>query len=282
MRQTDLTLTKYFTVKRFCLCLVILFISSFLYAQNIPQRPNPPHLVNDLAGVLSPEQEQILEDKLVALDDSTSNQIAIVLIKSLDDYPIEDYSLKILRGWGIGSKKNNNGVLILASIDDHKVRIETGYGLEGAIPDITADNIIENDIVPAFKQENFYQGLNAATDDLIKAAAGEYHDVRQTSDDNTGGKGGGSLLGIIIIIIIILIVIRRGGGGKGGGMMSRRGYGGLGPFILGNMLGNSLGGGSRGGWGNSGGGGWSGGGGGGGFGGFGGGGGGGGGASGSW
>lgn len=272
MQQTDLTLDRYLSVKRFCLCLMIVFISSFLFAQNIPQRPNPPRLVNDLADVLSPEQEEILEQKLVALDDSTSNQIAIVLIKSLDDYPIEDYSLKVLRGWGIGSKKNNNGVLILAAIDDHKVRIETGYGLEGAIPDITADNIIGNDIAPAFKQENYYQGLNAATDDLIRAAAGEYHDARQKRDDDSGGKGGGSLLGIIIIVIIILIIIRRGGGGRGGGMMSRRGYGGLGPFILGNILGSSLGGGSRSGWGDEGG--WSGG--------FGGGSGGGGGASGSW
>ncbi len=262
--------------------LVLLFINTIVFSQNIPQRPSPPRLVNDLAGVLSPEQKDILEQKLVALDDSTSNQIAIVLIKTLDDYPIEDYSLKILRGWGIGNKNNNNGVVVLAAIDDHKIRIEVGYGLEGAIPDITANSIIENDIVPAFKEENYYQGLNAATDDLAKAAAGEYHEARQQNDSGNNGKGGGSFLGIIIIIIIIIIITRRrGGGGRGGGMVSRRGYGGLGPFILGNIIGNSLGGGSRGGWGNSGGGGWSGGGGGG-FGGFGGGSGGGGGASGSW
>ncbi len=98
----------------------------------------------------------------MALDDSTSNQIAIVLIKTLNDYPIEDYSVKLFRSWGIGNKKTNNGVLIIAAIDDHKVRIEVGYGLEGAIPDITANSIIEDDIVPAFKEENYYQGLNAA------------------------------------------------------------------------------------------------------------------------
>lgn len=264
---------KFFIILAF---VIVSGITSF--AQDIPTRPNPPRLVNDYAGALSPEQKDILEQKLVALDDSTSNQITVVLIKSLNDYPIEDYAVKLFRSWGIGNKKTNNGVLVIAAIDDHKVRIEVGYGLEGAIPDITANSIIENDIVPSFKTENYYQGLNLATDDLSKAAAGEYHVARQRNNDDNN-SGGGSLLGIIIIIVIIVIIIRSSGGRGGGGMMSRRGYGGLGPFILGNMVGNSFGRGSS--WG-SGSGGWSSGGGGGGFGGFGGGSSGGGGASGSW
>ncbi len=272
---------KFSLIRYFVLLLLATIISMDVQAQNIPARPTPPRLVNDLAGALSPEQRDILEQKLVALDDSTSNQIAIVLIKTLNDYPIEDYANKLFRSWGIGNKKNNNGVLILAAIDDHQVRIEVGYGLEGAIPDITANSIIDNDIVPSFKTQNYFQGLNLATNDVSKAAAGEYHVQRQRSnDDNNSNRGGGSLIGIIIIIIIIIFIFRRGGGSGGGGMMSRRGYGGLGPFILGNMLGSALGGSRGGGWG-SGGGGWSGGGGGG-FGGFGGGSSGGGGASGSW
>ncbi len=266
----------------FLLLLLTAIVSVGVQAQNIPARPTPPQLVNDFAGALSPEQKEILEQKLVALDDSTSNQIAIVLIKTLNDYPIEDYANKLFRSWGIGNKKNNNGVLILAAIDDHQVRIEVGYGLEGAIPDITANSIIDNDIAPSFKTQNYYQGLNLATNDLSKAAAGEYHVQRQPSnDDNNNSSGEGSLIGIIVIIIIIIFIFRRGGGSGGGGMMSRRGYGGLGGFILGNMIGSAFGGNRGGGWG-SGGGGWSGGGGGGGFGGFGGGSSGGGGASGSW
>ncbi len=272
---------KYSFIRYFLLLLLATILSVCVQAQNIPARPNPPRLVNDLAGALSPEQRDILEQKLVALDDSTSNQIAIVLIKTLNDYPIEDYANKLFRSWGIGNKKNNNGVLILAAIDDHQVRIEVGYGLEGAIPDITANSIIDNDIVLSFKTQNYYQGLNLAATDLSKAAAGEYHVQRQrTNDDNNNSSGGGSLIGIIIIIIIIIFIFRRGGGSSGGGMMSRRGYGGLGSFILGNMIGSAFGGNRGGGWG-SGGGGWSGGGGGG-FGGFGGGSSGGGGASGSW
>ncbi|MGQ7398861.1 TPM domain-containing protein, partial [Streptococcus suis] len=90
---------------------------------------------------LSADQAAILEQKLVALDDSTSNQIAVVLIKSLDGYEVAEYANKLFREWGIGNKKTNNGVLILASIDDRKVWIEVGYGLEGVIPDVTASAI---------------------------------------------------------------------------------------------------------------------------------------------
>ena len=268
------------SIKYFFLLLAMLVMSIAVFSQNppLPARPNPPRLVNDLAGVLQPEQRDELERKLVALDDSTSNQIAIVLIKTLNDYPIEDYSVNLFRSWGIGNKKTNNGVLVVAAMDDHKVRIEVGYGLEGAIPDITANDIIYNDITPNFKTGNYFRGLDIATDDLSKAAAGEYHTARKKDTNNDEDGGGGSILGIIIIVIIILIIIRSGRGGRGGGMISRRGYGGLGPLFWASMLGS----GSRS-WGSDSGG-WSGGGGGGGggFGGFGGGSSGGGGASGSW
>lgn len=247
---------------------VILFISSFQwsYGQNIPARPNPPRLVNDYANVLSPEQREILENRLVALDDSTGNQIAIVTIKTLNDYPIEDFTLKILREWGIGSKKNNNGVVVFAAIDDHKLRIEVGYGLEGAIPDITAGRIIDNDMVPNFRQGDYYRGFEEAITSLSRAAAGEYSEPREKNKDG----GGASIFVFLIILVIVLIIISRTGGRGGGGFASRRGYRTFpGPFWF--LTG-----------GGGGGGGWSGGGGGGGFGGFGGGGGGGGGASGSW
>lgn len=240
----------------------------------IPKKPNPPRLVNDFAGVMTPEQVQSLESKLVAYDDSTSNQIAVVTVHSTGDYDIEEYALSILRTWGVGGAKNNNGIVILAAIDDHKIWISTGYGLEGAIPDITAKAIIENDIVPNFRSANYYRGFDVAINSVIKATAGEYKAPDGYAQRGRSSGGGG--FGKIIISIIILFVILNmfGGRGGGGGYMSRRGSGWLGPFILGNMLGRS--GGS---WSDSGGGGWSGGGG---FGGFGGGSGGGGGAGGSW
>jgi len=251
-----------------------LFISVCVNAQIekiIPPRPSPPKLVNDFTNTLTSEQKEALENKLVAYDDSTSNQIAVVIINTTGDYPIEDVALGILRNWGVGGKEHNNGIVLLVAKDDHKIRIEVGYGLEGAIPDVTAKSIINNDLTPNFKEGNFYRGLDDATDDIIKAAAGEY-----SAPAGYHKKGKGFPLGVIIFIIIILSFIFRRGGRGGGGMISRRGYGGVGTgWLIGSMLGGGFSGGG------SGGGGWSGGGGGG-FGGFGGGGGGGGGASGGW
>lgn len=129
--------------------------------------------------MLSAEQLQALEDKLVAIDDSSSNQIAVVILSSLDGQPKEEYATKLFRDWGIGNKKTNNGVLVLVAIQDRQIRIEVGYGLEGAIPDVTALSIIDNDIKPAFKAGNYYEGLDKATDDLAKAAVGEYKEARK-------------------------------------------------------------------------------------------------------
>jgi uncharacterized protein len=273
-------------MKKLALLISLLFsLGAFSQIENVtPNRPNPPRLVNDFANVLTPEQVDALERKLVAYDDSTSNQIAIVILPSITDkngqeYPIEDVSLKILRDWGIGNKKNNNGIVILAAIQERKLRIEVGYGLEGAIPDMIAKSIIENDLRPNFKQESYYQGFDQAINSIMQAAAGEYKAPEGYA--NRGAKGSPGFAKIIfgIVILIIIMSMFGGGGGRGGGYMSRRGSGWLGPLILGQMLG-SAGRGGGGGW-SGGGGGWSGGGGGG-FGGFGGGSGGGGGASGGW
>jgi uncharacterized protein len=263
---------------KFILSVLLVTFAIAGYAQKILPKPNPPKLVNDEAGVLSPSEEQQLEAQLVAYDDSTSNQVAVVLIPTLDNYPIEEYALKLFREWGIGNKKTNNGVLIIAAIEDRKIRIEVGYGLEGAIPDITSNHIIEEDIKPEFRSGDYYEGLSRAANSIIRAAAGEYQAPKGYRKRDGGGKGA-PIGAIIFIIIMIILFASRGGGRGGGGFMSRRGSGWLGPFILGNILGGMSRGGSGGGWG-GGGGGWSGGGGG--FGGFGGGSSGGGGASGSW
>ncbi len=237
--------------------------------QDIPAPPNPPRLVNDFAHVLTADQISDLETKLVAYDDTTSIQIAVITIQTTGDYDIADYALKILRDWKVGNKKTNNGLVILAAIQDHKVYIATGYGMEGSVPDITAKQIIENEILPNFKANNYYRGFDLGTDAIIKAARGEYKAPEGYNQRKQKSNRGGSALGVILFIgIVIVLAISRGGGRGGGGLMSRSG---VLPFILGSMLGSS----GRGGGG-------FGGGGGGGFGGFGGGSGGGGGAGGSW
>lgn len=216
-------------MKRIVFLLLAVLGMHTLMAQNILPKPNPPRLVNDAAGVLSPEQRDILEQKLVALDDSSSNQIAVVLVKTLSDYPIEDYAVKLFRDWGIGNKKTNNGVLLIAAIDDHKVRIEVGYGLEGAIPDIVSASIIRNDIAPNFRDGNYYRGIDQATNSIAKAAVGEYKVKRERQ--NSSGTSAKSIFTFIIILIVVLVILGRGGGG-GGGMVSRRGYGDIAQTIF--------------------------------------------------
>ncbi|HXB32399.1 MAG TPA: TPM domain-containing protein [Puia sp.] len=248
-------------------------------AQDVPPKPNPPTRVNDFAHVMTADQIDALERKLVAYNDSTTSDIVVVTVSDIGNSSIEDYALKILRSWGVGDKKNNNGIVVLADIKDRQVWIAVGYGLEGAIPDVTAKAIIDNEIVPNFKDggtDNYYRGFDLAADALIKAAAGEYKAPEGYAQGRHRGRSGGNGLGFFIILIIILFVIfiRRGGGGRGGG--GYFGGGGFLPFLLGTMVGRGLGGGG-GGW-SGGGGGWGGGGGGD----FGGGSGGGGGAGGSW
>lgn len=256
-------------MKKFLLIISCLIAVFFIQAQDVLPKPNPPRLVTDAAGVLTPEQVATLEQKLVALDDSSSNQIAVVLIKTLDGVAIEDYAQKLFREWGIGNKKTNNGVLIIAAIDDRKMWITVGYGLEGAIPDITASSIYRNEMAPAFKEQNYYEGINNAINALSKAAVGEYKTKRAPAKS---GKGN-SIITFLFILFVVLMIVLRGGGGRGGGMVSRRGFGNVAEAVLWSSL---LGGGSRGG------GGFGGGDSGGGFGGFGGGSSGGGGAGGSW
>jgi uncharacterized protein len=247
---------------KFLSLFVLLFFSVCVSAQIekvIPKRASPPRLVNDYTNTLTTEQVQTLENKLVAYDDSTSSQIAVVIIPTTGNYSVEEMGLGILRTWGVGNKDKNNGIVLLVAKDDHKIRIEVGYGLEGPIPDITGKAIIDNDLTPNFKEGNYYRGIDQATDDIIKAAAGEYK-----APDGYRNKGKGIGFGTIFFILILIFGILGSIGRRGGG-------GGLATgLLLGSMMGGGRGGG-----------GWSGGGGGG-FGGFGGGGGGGGGASGGW
>jgi len=257
---------------------ILLLIPFFAaVAQNIPARPSPPRLVNDYTNTLTEDQKASLEQKLVAYDDSTSNQLAIVIVPTTDDYAPVDYATKLGRAWGIGNKKTNNGVVLLVAKNDHQVFIAPGYGLEGPLPDITCKSIIDNEITPNFKVDDFYRGLDLGTTAIFKAAAGEYK-APAGYRSSKGNGGGGSIFGIIIIVFIIIMLISRGGGRGGGGMFSRRGYG---DFATGAILGSMLGGGrgNRDDWGGGFGGGNSGGGG---FGGFGGGSFGGGGSGGSW
>jgi uncharacterized protein len=259
-------------MNKLLIALLLVFTCSTSFSQDFPEKPSK--LVNDYTGTLSADQLQQLESKLVAFDDSSSTQIAIAMIKSVGEYDINDYALQLGRKWGVGGNKKNNGVMIVVALGDRKISIQTGYGIEGALPDVYTKRIIETDIKPAFKAGDYYAGLDAGTNSIIKLVKGEY----KNDNPKRVQKNNGSAIPILVIIIVIIIlIIRKGGGGGGSQVMGGRG---VANALFWSML---FSGGGRG----SGGGGFGGGsgggsGGGGGFGGFGGGSFGGGGSSGSW
>lgn len=235
----------------FIICLMLCTLLAF--TQELPPKPNT--LVTDFTNTLSDAEQQQLEHKLVAFDDSTSTQIAVVIMKSVGSYDINDYAQRLGRAWGIGQKGKNNGVVLLVALGDRKVSIQTGYGVEAVLPDIVTHEIIQNDIRPNFKAGNYYAGLDAGTNDIIKYVKGEYKSPKkQQQVKNVGGSA--AILVIIIVVILIIIFRNRGGGGhiidsRGGaspfwwflgGAMLGRGSGGWGGFSGGDSGGDSGGG----------------------------------------
>jgi uncharacterized protein len=236
---------------------ILLFFLLFpllIQAQDIPARPNPPRLVNDFIGILSQSQVQQLEEKLVAYNDTTSSQLVVVIVKTVQPYDMNEFATKLGTTWGVGKKGKNNGVVILWATSDRKVYIAPGRGLEGAIPDAYCERIVQQIIIPNFKQQQYFEGLDQGTDKIINYAKGEFQADPQ---DNSGGGGFdiSTILIMLFIFMLILWFIRKNGGGRSG-----RG-GGFVPFVTYSNWGSSSG--SWGGGGDSGGGG--------GFGGFGGG-----------
>ena len=166
----------------------------------IPEKPNPPRLVNDYAGVLSAQERELLESKLVAYNDSTSTQIAIVIETTLDDRELFEYCQELFEAWGIGSK-NDNGILLYVSIEQRKVRIHTGYGMECFITDAISRRIIETNIRPNFGKQQYYQGLNEATDAIILASVGEY----LGSKPELKKKDFIVPVGIVVFVVVLMI-----------------------------------------------------------------------------
>lgn len=199
-------------MKKTILLITLLFLATFGFAQDFPEKPN--RLVNDYTNTLSAAEIANLERKLVAFDDSTSNQIAVVILKSVGDYDINEYALTLGRKWGIGGKDKNNGVILLVALGDRKLAIQTGYGLEGALPDIYTKRIIENDIKPYFKSNSYYQGVENGTNAIISLVKGEYKNDKPRVKKSAGGAG--SSLIVLIIIIVVIIMLKKGGGGGGG------------------------------------------------------------------
>lgn len=208
-------------MRKYIIAIILFSISAIGLAQEFPAKPNK--LVNDYTGTLSSTQIQQLESKLVSFSDSSSTQIAIAILKSVGDYDINEYAVELGRKWGVGEAKKNNGIIIVVALGDRKISIQTGYGLEGALPDVYAKRIIENEIKPYFKAGDYYSGLDAGTTAIIKYTKGEYKNDKPKGKRGGGAGGGAAAILIFIVVIVIAIIKRGGGGGNGGQVIGGRG-----------------------------------------------------------
>ena len=233
-----------------------------------PSYPGTPQgYVNDFAKVINPGDRQSIEQFAQELEDKTTDQLAIVTVQTTSPETIEGYAVKLFKKWGIGQKRKDNGVLFLVAIRDRKVRIETGYGLEGTLPDVICDKIIRDIMTPSFKSGNYSTGIKEGAVAIISVIAqanglkitGQEGQVSESQQNSNPSFDYSLLIWLVVFIIIIFMRSLGGGpryysggwygGGFGGGNSGfSGGGGGFGGGFGGFGGGMSGGGGASGGW----------------------------------
>jgi uncharacterized protein len=248
---------------RLFLLLILSVVGIAGAADGLPTKPNT--YVTDPGGVIRPEARTALETELRNYERVTSNQILVVVYPAVpNNYVMEDFTQRTAEAWGVGQKKTDNGAVLFVFPNQRQLRIEVGYGLEGAIPDYVAKQIIDQDIVPSFRAGDYSAGIQKGVSALMAAARGEYQGTGRIASDSTREEGelpGGVIFFIFLLIIIFSIFNRSrggrvygprgsrgvwGGGGFGGGGFGGGGFGGGGGFSGGG--GGFGGGGSSGRW----------------------------------
>lgn len=196
--------------------LLILVGNLPLKAQDyLPEKPKIQTSVYDRAQLLNGNEAKRLEQKLINYSDTTSTQIVVITINNLEGNDIAMYATELAHKWGIGQKDKDNGILLLVSKEDRRMTIRNGYGVEYLLTDALSKRIIENIITPAFKQGNYYQGLDQGTDAIIQIMSGEYQGER--SSEGPKGKFPAFIIVIVFIVIMMILSRRNRGGGKNGG-----------------------------------------------------------------
>lgn len=240
MKNTKGTLTLF-------LVLAISLFCNIINAQRaIPPKPKLRTSVYDEAKMLAPSQAKSLEEKLIRYSDTTSTQVVIATILSLQGEYIGLYAAEWAHQWGIGQAKEDNGVFILVAKNDRKIWIATGYGVEEKLTDFNSKTIIDEIITPAFKQRNYYQGLDQGTTAIFEVLNGTFKGSRKKNNDIPIGQ---LFLLLIFFIIIIKAFSKSNHGNNGRGNRGNRSRSGslLDAIILSNMGRGSYGGGSFGG-----------------------------------
>ena len=222
------------------LVLLSVFARSLVAAEVMP--PKPPAYFNDYAGVVPKEKAVALNEKLAQFERETSNQVVVAVFRKMEtDSDIADYTQRIAQSWKVGQADKRNGAVLFVFIDARKMFIQTGYGLEGALPDLTAFDITERHIKPRFRTGDYAGGLEEGVDLMMKAIRGEYKGDGATAREKSrkNESSGWGPLGFIIMLFILLTIVRLGR--RRGGY----GYTGLGgPFVSSGWSGGGWSGGS--------------------------------------
>lgn len=206
------------------LSLVLFLCVTFTAWLQLPEPKSPPRLYNNYSSVplLTAAEEEAIENQLEKFEAETSNEIAIIVVDDLNGYEPWEYATEIGEKWGVGKGKEDNGIILLIKpTKDNGGRqtfIATGRGLEGAIPDLTCKEIVDNELLPNFKQENYFQGIKQAIDVLSKLSKGEFNSKQYSKKHSSSGML--PVIFIVLFIVFIVIVLMKKGGQGGGGLGS--------------------------------------------------------------
>lgn len=181
---------------------LLFFIAVFPFIVPAQEIPDLKGRINDYADMFSAETEKALDEKLAELEKTDSTQIAVLSVNSLEGYPIEEFSIKTADKWKIGQKGKDNGVILIFSKTDRKIRIEVGYGLEDKLTDLTSGRIIDNEISPKFKIGLFDQGLKSGVDAVISVVRGTY-----SNDSSSGDNSESPVLAIVVFLLVAIFIL---------------------------------------------------------------------------
>lgn len=199
-------------MKKLTLLLVAISFSATLFGQSLLDQPKPTHLVNDYAGIFTDGEKALLEKRLVALDDSTSNQVLIVTTPDLEGMDISSLATELGHKWGVGHDGKDNGVVILVKPKTQNsngaVFIAVGYGLEGVIPDAVAKAVVEREMIPYFARGDMFGGVNAAVGTISSLASSEFS-ADQYMKKAKGSKTGANILAVLFVLFIIMMLLPR-------------------------------------------------------------------------
>jgi uncharacterized protein len=209
IKKINITIINIGFIKTMILLLLWLFVGN-IFAE--PEIPKLNRYANDFTNTIPPSKLEQINKELQKFDEITSTQVVLLIIPTLDGYPLEMYANEVAEKNKIGTKENDNGVLFLIVKNDRKMRIEVGYGLEGVLPDALASSIIRNEVAPYFKRGDYYSGVIAGLSSIIAATKGEYVNTRRNTRDD---EDGGFPWGFLFFIIIFLFFGRGGRGGLG-------------------------------------------------------------------